>query len=459
MKLSLRINLIFALLVSGILLAMGLIIYNVSQQNVQGEFNKRLRTRAARTAYLYRVLSNDTTGLMKALDEKSPAALLNKSVNIYDTSFRLLYEYHDSTTTVVIPDTAWLKAVGKDDGDYQYKEYGRKNVCIYFDRHERPFIMVVAAENITGEKYINDLKKVFFFFFPMAVLITLIIGYVFSRSIVRPIKETIHDVQLISTQNLSQRLYMGKRKDELAQLNKTFNELLNSLEESFAIQRRFISNASHELSTPLTSISSQIEVALLQARNEKEYTRVLSSVLEDVKELQQLTKTLLEIAKAGTHGTISLDKIRVDEIMFKAHSDVLKQDKSYMVELDFPELPEDENEAMIFGNAVLLQSAFKNIMENGCKYSPDKKVTAQILFHKERVEISFSNKSDSISEEEINRLFEPFYRSSNSGGKPGVGLGLTLTRRIISLHKGLINVRSSADKGTIFYITLPTLKK
>jgi two-component system sensor histidine kinase ArlS len=458
MKLSLKLNLLFALLVSGILFAMALIIYNVSRNNVQTEFNQRLRTRAGRTAYLYKALK-DTTGLLKSLDEQSPAALLNKSVTIYDTAFRKIYEFHDAGTTALVPEESWL-TTSKEEGGFFFTKKERKDVCVYYDNQQSPpFILVVAAENITGEKYINDLKKAFLLFFPVAVLVTLAIGYLFSRSIIKPVKETIHDVQLISSQNLSQRLYIGKRKDELGELNRTFNELLNRLEESFAIQRRFISNASHEFSTPLTSISSQIEVAQLQNRSSEEYKRVLDSVLEDVKDLQQLTKTLLEIAKAGTHGTISLDKIRIDEVILKAHSDVLKLDNSFTVALEFPDLPEDENEAMIFGNALLLQSACKNIMENGCKYSPDKTVHVQLLLHTDNIEILFSNKSDSISEEEISRLFEPFYRSGNSGGKSGVGLGLTLTRRIISLHKGSVTVQSHPDKGTVFRILLPNLRK
>ena len=185
--------------------------------------------------------------------------------------------------------------------------------------------MVVAAENVNGKEYLNQLERIFFVFMPGAVLFTLLVGYLFARSIVKPIRETIHDAKLISSQNLSKRLFVGKRKDELAELNASFNALLDRLEESFSIQRRFISNASHELSTPLTSISSQIEVALLQHRSAEQYREVLHSVLEDAQELHHLTKNLLEIAKAGTHGTISLDKIRLDEVLFRAHGEVLRQ--------------------------------------------------------------------------------------------------------------------------------------
>jgi signal transduction histidine kinase len=225
------------------------------------------------------------------------------------------------------------------------------------------------------------------------------------------------------------------------------------------MEKRFISNASHELSTPLTSISSQLEVALLQDRPTNEYKKVLESVLKDAQDLHQLTRNLLEIAKAGTNGDIALEKLRIDEILIRAHGDVIHQNTGYKIELDFPELPEDENECSVFGNTHLLNSAFRNIIENGCKYSPDNKTRVELLFNDPGIRIIFSNKSEFLPTEEIEKMFEPFYRGSNAGEKPGVGLGLTLTRRIIALHKGTLTVKSDPEKGTVFMVSLPSLKR
>ena len=458
MKLSLKINLIFAIIVTSILLVMSVIIYNVSRQDVKVDFKRRLDNRAARTSYLYEVFRYDTTNLLKSLDANVPPQLYHKSIIIFNQNQQVLYEYHDEESLKLDVDSNYVRAAW-NQGSVFYSA-GDREVSLYRNLEKgNPYVVLVAAENIWGKNYTNNLQRLFLIFVPGALLVTLIAGYIFSRSIIRPIRETIHDARLITSQNLSQRLYVGKNKDELAELNASFNELLNRLEESFAIQRRFISNASHELSTPLTVMSSQIEVALLQDRNPDQYKAVLRSVEEEVRGLQQLNRTLLEIAKAGTHGAISLDKVRIDELLIRAHGEVLKQNPDYRIKLDFADLPEDENECLVFGNATLLNSAFKNIMENGCKYSPDKLVQVQLSFNKQEVEIKFSNKSDTLSEEEINRLFEPFYRSANAEGKQGVGLGLTLTRRIIGLHKGQLLVTSDHESGTVFQIIIPTLKK
>ena len=457
MKLSLKINLIFAIIVTSILLVMSVIIYNVSRQDVKVDFKRRLDNRAARTSYLYEVFRYDTTNLLKSLDANVPPQLYHKSIIIFNQNQQVLYEYHDEESLKLDVDSNYVRAAW-NQGSVFYSA-GDREVSFRNLEKGNPYVVLVAAENIWGKNYTNNLQRLFLIFVPGALLVTLIAGYIFSRSIIRPIRETIHDARLITSQNLSQRLYVGKNKDELAELNASFNELLNRLEESFAIQRRFISNASHELSTPLTVMSSQIEVALLQDRNPDQYKAVLRSVEEEVRGLQQLNRTLLEIAKAGTHGAISLDKVRIDELLIRAHGEVLKQNPDYRIKLDFADLPEDENECLVFGNATLLNSAFKNIMENGCKYSPDKLVQVQLSFNKQEVEIKFSNKSDTLSEEEINRLFEPFYRSANAEGKQGVGLGLTLTRRIIGLHKGQLLVTSDHESGTVFQIIIPTLKK
>lgn len=458
MKLVYKLNLLFAAIVSAIVLIIAFLIYTISRQTLENDYRQRLKTRAARTAQLYTFFRSDTTNLLKSLDANAPPALFNKNINIYDDNRNILYEYHDEGTQKLALDFEKFADVA-ESGEIFYTVNG-KDVCLYYHADTvMNLTVLVAADNLAGKEYIRSLKRIFLLFFPGAVIIALAAGYLFSRSIIRPIKETIRDVGLITSQNLSHRLFEGSKRDELSLLNATFNDLLNRLEESFAIQRRFISNASHELSTPLTSVSSQIEVSLLQDRSPEEYRNVLRSVLEDVRELHQLTRNLLEIAKAGTDGGITLDKVRIDEVLLKAHSDLLRQNKDYKAELLFDELPEDENECLVFGNFHLLHSAFKNLLENGCKYSPDTSVNVYLSFRGKEIIITFKNNSDMLTNEEISKLFEPFYRGTNARGKQGTGLGLTLTRRIISLHKGTLTVNSTSEQGTVLVIILPTLRK
>jgi two-component system sensor histidine kinase ArlS len=456
MKLTSKINLLFTSIVSCILLVMAIIVYNITRQKVKDDFHLRLQGRGRNSANLYLTFKEDTASLIKTLGASLPGTLVNKNIDIYDNKNELVYEFHDNSTKPFYPDSGALSRA-REKGELFYSQR-EKDVFLYHYSQGAQFTVAVAAEDITGRQYLQNLERIFFVYLPLAILVTLVAGYLFSRRLVRPIKETISDVILITSQNLSHRLSTGKSKDELEDLNVTFNDLLNRLEESFSIQKRFIANASHELSTPLTSVSSQVEVALLQERSSDEYRRVLLSVLEDVKGLHQLTRNLLEIAKAGTQGDIELDDVRIDEIAIKTHSEVMKQNPSFHIELDFPDLPENENEFMVFGSPHLLQIAFKNLMENGCKYSPDKRVRVSFVFNEKNVQVVFTNRADTISTEEISRLFEPFYRRSNTVKEEGFGLGLTIVRRIIGLHKGDITVRTEQSPACIeFTITLPVI--
>lgn len=228
------------------------------------------------------------------------------------------------------------------------------------------------------------------------------------------------------------------------------------MQESFLIQRRFISNASHELSTPLTSVSSQLEVTLQKERTVEEYQKVMLSVYEDVVDLQLLTRSLLEIARAGSQASIDLSDVRVDELLLKVASDVQKLHKDYSVQLNFDQLTDDESLLTVYGNSNLLYIAIKNIVENGCKYSANHTANVQVLFEGTTLMLSVQSEGDIITESDIQNIFQPFFRTESARQKQGFGLGLTLTKRILSLHKFSISVTSQPGKGTVFMIRMPT---
>jgi signal transduction histidine kinase len=130
----------------------------------------------------------------------------------------------------------------------------------------------------------------------------------------------------------------------------------------------------------------------------------------------------------------------------------------YKVELDFGEFPEDEKDFVVFGNIELLYIAIKNIVENGCKYSPDKLSVVDLTFANHKVFVQVANRGDAIAAGEIQQIFQPFYRGSGTGNSRGFGLGLALAQRIIALHKGFISVQSDTDNGTRFKVELPAIK-
>ena len=281
-------------------------------------------------------------------------------------------------------------------------------------------------------------------------------GYFFSRGLLLPIKRITDEVNIISAKNLAHRIKSGHANDEWNNLTGTLNELLNRLQESFEIQRRFISNASHELSTPLTSISSQLEVSLQRERGAGEYRQVMLSVYQDVRHLSNLTQTLLEFAKAsGTPGGIEIGLVRVDEVLMQLPGEMKKINKAYLVKLDFDKLPDQEEQLLVLGNAALLFTAIKNIVSNACKYSNNHLANVKLSVRQKQIVITIEDEGKGIAAGELQNIFQPFYRAGNSRDITGFGLGLSLASRFLKLHKGAISVQSLVDKGTTFTITLP----
>jgi two-component system sensor histidine kinase ArlS len=236
--------------------------------------------------------------------------------------------------------------------------------------------------------------------------------------------------------------------------------LLNRLQESFDIQRRFISSASHELSTPLTSISSQLEVSLQRNRLAEEYRQVMQSVYQDVRHLSKLTQTLLEFATvSGTAGGIDIKLIRIDEVLMRLPGEMTKMDKGYSVKLEFDQLPADEEKLLVFGNAELLFTAIKNIVANACKYSLNRLAKVKLSVEQVEIIIAVEDNGKGIPENELKNIFQPFYRTEDSRATVGFGVGLPLVNRIMKLHKGQIKVTSTVGKGTTFFIHLPIAGK
>ena len=446
---------LFTLLVTALLLLTAYSVYYLSSLQRKSVFKQRISSRAHNAAQLFNILGDTSQTLLKRIDASNARFYTNKSIRIFSVDHRLLYAFDASEPDNFNVDNAVFQEVVQNKVHY-FKTSERDAVGRYEKGSRQAFVIFIAAYDAEGHQWISELKKILATSLLGGMALTMLVGYLFSRQLVRPISSIIEEVNNISTHNLSHRIDAGSGQDELFQLANTFNDLLNRMQESFIIQRRFISNASHELSTPLTSISSQVEVTLQKNRSEEEYRKVLHSIQEDVHQMRQLTKSLLEIAKTGQQGSIELHEVRLDEVLLKITGAVQKLSPDYQVQLNFDELPEDESRCVVFGNADLLYSAIGNIVENGCKYSPDHTSRVALRFTENELIVDVLNQGDVITEEEVQHIFLPFYRSAGNSHQGGFGLGLALAKRIIGLHKGHIQVNSSQENGTLFRISLPS---
>ena len=382
-------------------------------------------------------------------------ALKNKTIQTYNEKNEKVFTYSETLTDTIQVDKHILNEA-RANSSYFFS-VGNKEAIGYYNANNR-MVTVTAAFDADGKRTLQHLQVILWLSLIGGTLVAFISGYIFSKALLLPVKKIADEVNIISAQSLAHRIKSGNPNDEWGYLTKTLNDLLDRLLESFETQRRFISSASHELLTPLTSISSQLEVSLQRNREASEYRQVMQSVYQDVRELSKLTQTLLEFATAsGTEGGLELQLIRIDEVLMRFPAEMVKQDKTYSVKLEFDELPEDEKKLFVFGNAELLFTAIKNVVSNACKYSDNRLAKVKLSIDQTGITITVQDNGKGISENELKNIFQPFYRAEGNRTITGFGVGLPLVKRIIKIHKGQINVNSVVGKGTIVVINLPVI--
>jgi signal transduction histidine kinase len=455
MPVRLRITLLFALLVFIILSIVCTGIYYFSYTARLDTIKKRLTNRAITTARLLSQKEIFSQRLVQRIDSLTTISLTNKTVQAYDYKNNKIYNYSDlpgdtlNISNDILDDTRFK-------GNIYFSVRNKEAIAFHYVDNKSRIVFISAGEDEDGQETLSRLLKILVISFLIGNIFVLAVGYLFSRGLLQPIRKITDDVAEISAQNLARRIQTGQTKDEWYHLSHTLNDLLDRLQESFELQRRFISNASHELSTPLTSISSQLEVSLQKERVAEDYKKVMQSIYQDVRHMSNLTQTLLEFAKAsGNTGGLEINLVRMDEIILQLPAEIVKINNAYSIILQFDDLPEDEENLLVFGNETLLLTAIKNIVVNACKYSENHQATVHLKMQDQSILIIIEDQGAGIPKEELAKIFQPFYRVEEHRTTGGFGLGLSLAERIIKLHKGTIEVASEKGKGTTFYISLP----
>lgn len=455
MPVRLRITCLFTLLAMIILGIVCYAIYYFSAASRLNTIKTRLTNRAITTARLLTHSGRIDRRLMHRIDSLTTLALKRKSVQAYDKVNDLIYYYSDISGDSIYVTSDMLRQAREQE--ILYFTGGEKEAIAYFDRENgNGIIIICAGEDEEGHTTLRQLETILIFGFISGTLLSFGGGLFFSRGLLKPVSKITNEVNDISAYNLDRRIHTTGSKDEWYRLSDTLNQLLDRLKDSFELQRRFISNASHELSTPLTLISTQLEISLQRNRSEDEYRLAMIQVLKDVQHMNNLVQTLLKFATtSGNAGGLHLDPVRIDEVLMRLPGDMQSRDKTHFVSLHFPQLPEQDEKMLVFGNEELLFTALSNIVSNACKYSPDHHADVTLYLEPEGFTITIADKGLGMDEKELANIFQPFYRISQSRNIKGFGLGLPLASQIIKLHKGAVRVQSRPGAGTTFTVRLP----
>jgi len=351
----------------------------------------------------------------------------------------------------------FAEVIKNGNAEFVSKEYLYKG--IRYPSESGDFIVITVAENYFEINKAETFTKTLLFAIGAAFLLLLYIAVYYSKNIFKPITSITERVKQISSENLHLRLNEKSTNNELTELTRTFNDMLDRIETSFETQNNFISNASHELRTPLTAIIGEADVTLSKRRSLEEYVDALQIVLQEAEKLDNKTKALLFLAQTGFNGKIQkFEKMRIDELLWQVKENLEGLNPKNKIYLDTSLLPENPIKLKVNGNAQLLHLAFSNIISNGCKYSDFNTVTVSIGASDDFVYIVIKDSGIGIPEAEIKYIYDPFFRASNTKNYEGFGIGLPLTRNIVRMHNGKIFVTSVENEGTVVQITIPSWK-
>lgn len=325
------------------------------------------------------------------------------------------------------------------------------------DAAGRTYLITVAHYEGGVRQTLRTLGQIILLILPVAVAISLAIGYAIAGRVLAPIAIITRKAEEIGAENLSERLPVGDSNDEFSRLAMVFNQTFGRIEDSFARLRLFTADASHELRTPLAAIRSIGETALHTPDDRCDCREAIGSILEETDRLRQLVDSLLLLSRADA-GEIKRQRESTDLVALTRETieflNVLAEEKHQTITLNVVDKPV----ALIDRSSV--RQALTNLLDNAIKYSPsesDISITVGVTSQDEAF-VEITDSGVGIPEKDIPRIFDRFYRVDKGRSREmgGAGLGLSITRWAVESNGGRIEVESAADQGSVFRVVFPT---
>jgi heavy metal sensor kinase len=281
-------------------------------------------------------------------------------------------------------------------------------------------------------------------------------SFIINRAL-HPVKSVVKTAKNISADDLSLRINVKNRGDEIGALIETFNDMIIRLEKSVTRIRQFSGDVSHELRTPLTIIRGEVEVLLRKSRTKEEYTATLDSVLEESQRMEKIINDLLFLSRVeGMERSRLKDMVQLEEII----SDVLESRETAVKRKRLHLTVESGDSHLIEGNRELLERMLANLVDNSVRYTPEGgHINISLAKEGETIKLAVSDTGIGIPEESLPKIFDRFFvvdksRSKETGGS---GLGLSIVKWIAESHGARIAVSSRLGQGTSFVLYFPAV--
>ncbi len=296
---------------------------------------------------------------------------------------------------------------------------------------------------------------------PLIILFASIASYLIAGNALGPVKVLTETARSIAAENLSQRVPEVSTQDEVAELSRTFNKLLERLEKSFRAQENFVANASHQLNTPLSIIKGELDVLESKSSTPEDVAKFRKSLREELERLIDLVKKLLLVSRVEAgHENFIMRPLRVDEILLNTTARLagIARAKKMIIRFNIGESLEEDS-LLVRGDRQLLDAMFENLLENAIKYSPAESVVMiDVEKIDSRIEVSVSDEGPGMSDETWTRMNQGRFKRGEGITMPGTGIGLSIVQSIAELHEASLHLRPKKGKGSKFVIAFSQQK-
>ncbi len=336
---------------------------------------------------------------------------------------------------------------------------GYRGVARKFTLKGQLYTLVILQALHPQNEMLEEVRVTFAWVIPIAIFLASLGGYFLARKSLAPVVAMSSQAGRISAKNLHERLPIQNAKDELGRLAASFNDLLERVDQSFERQRRFMSDASHELRTPAAILRGESEVALSRTeRPAEEYRESLAVLHAEAQRLTQIVEDLFTLTRADAgQYPLSPHEFYLDELVADCTHAARSLASAKQISLTC-EVPE---ELPIRADEALLRGMILNLLDSAIKYTPaGGRVTVSCGRSGAEYALSVTDSGEGIPGDLQQRVFERFFRvdkartrSEHDGG--GAGLGLSIARWIAEAHHGRLILARSDSSGSTFSALLP----
>ena len=330
----------------------------------------------------------------------------------------------------------------------------KHNIRILYAPIGRDIILQLGQSMENYTRFIEVFRKIFITTMASLFVFAAIIGWFMARRALAGVEAVTRTARQISETSLMERVPVKKYQDEIDQLAITFNRMLDRIQTLVTGIREMSDNIAHDLKSPITRIRGISEVSLTTDASNREYETMAASTIEECDRLLDMINTMLVISKTEA-GVNKLDTHKMDIAAVVRDACELFQAPAEDKELRL--ICEVTGNISISGDNRLIQRMIANLLDNAIKYTPNggSVEVAVNPANNDAVAITIKDTGIGISEKDMARIFERFYRCDPSRSEAGIGLGLSFARAIARAHGGDITVSSETNQGSTFTIILP----